>query len=236
MRSLDRSATFARAQKLWSAVLVIAAALSALSGPRVQAADATGGKKSNHDPQPLTLVLKAVLSTYHLRDGAAVKNDLEAARRSNAAEMAADGATTGTPPPHVGYPEPPTVDLQLTITNHSKGTVQLMDRSDDRATLTLVLEGPGAVSARPQRLRTMDMRESPPLILAPGKSHSFRFNRLASGFRGDSDVAYWTSPGDYRVTVRWKTPIARGAGIMRGDDWSEATLTSNAVTVKVKTP
>ena len=210
------------------------------------AAPATEASGTNDSAAP-TLILKAVKSTYHLRDAVALKSQLEAARRSQAAEQAADAAGNAPDPKaHVEYPEPPTIDLSLTVTNTSKAVLRMRRPGDDRSPLTLSLQGEGAVTVSPGHLHTMELNESAPLVLAPGKSQTVHLERLASGFRDDDRYAYWTSPGEYRVSVQWRTAIApvgktsppqRPADVPdEENDWRPTTLSSNSVTITVKCP
>ena len=220
------------------AVIILVAGLAAA------APEASGGTNDGAAP---TLILKAVKSTYHLRDAARLRSQLEAARRSQAAEQAAYAAGNAPDPKaHVEYPEPPTIDLSLTVTNTSKAVLRMRRPGDDRSPLTLSLQGEGAVTVSPGHLHTMELNESAPLVLAPGKSQTFHLERLASGFRNDDRYAYWTSPGEYRVSVQWRTAIApvgktspsqRPADVPEeGNDWRPTTLSSNSVTITVKSP
>ena len=191
---------------------------------------------------PLTLRLEAVQSTYHLGDGAKLKQQIEAAERAEKTKVPG-GRRPGT----VVYPDPPAVDLRLTITNTSKAALQMWDRGDDRGNLSLLLEGPGAVLATPIQFGTLKLMMDTPLVLDAGQTRTMEFTSLSSGPRGNAYLAYWTLPGDYRVGVVWATAIqpARKITDNRDDDflahfargdWTAINLTSNAVTVKVISP
>jgi hypothetical protein len=186
--------------------------------------------------------------TPRLRDPAGLRRRLEAARRSEADEQAA--LTAGRDPDpkaHVEYPRPPAIDLRLTVENRSKKFVRLWNLGDDRGPFTIVLRGEGAVTVSPRRLRTMVLRKPRPLVLAPGTKHVIHLDRLAFGFRGD-DRAYWTSSGQYQISVEWHTALAPSTTTRPHDDpfhddpfgdtgqWRTTTLTSNPVTVTVRSP
>ena len=171
--------------------------------------------------------------TYHLRDARNLRRELDDARRSEADEQAAD----------VKFPEPPAIDLLLTIRNVSGKFVRMWNhRGDDRGTLTISLRGAGAVTVSPKRTRLLYSRMSPPLVLAPGETKVVRLHRLVSGFRGDGVHAYWTAPGQYEVSVEWRTAVAPARNTKPpyasddGEVWRPTTLTSNAVTIGVKSP
>ena len=195
-----------------------------------------------------TLTLKAVRLTYHLRDASNLRRRLEDARRSEADEQASHAA--GRNPDskaHVEYPEPPAIDLLLTIRNASRKFVRMWDRGDDRGTLTISLQGAGAVTASPARSRVPVLIMPRPLVLAPGETRAVRLHRLLSGLRGDAVHAYWTEPGRYQVSVEWRTAVAPArntkaperspyASSDDGAGWRPTTLTSNAVTIRVKSP
>jgi hypothetical protein len=193
-----------------------------------------------------TLTLKAVRSTYHLRDASNLKRRLEDARRSEADEQGAHAAGRNPDPKaHVEYPEPPAIDLLLTIRNASRKFVRRWDRGDG-VTLTISLQGAGAVTASLQQERPAVLIVPRPVVLAPGETRAIRLHRLLSGFRGDTVHAYWTEPGQYQVSVEWRTAVAPARNTKPperppyasddGEVWRPITVTSNAVTIRVKSP
>jgi hypothetical protein len=202
-----------------------------------------GDKATAPEPAAVTLRLQAVQSTYHLRDPADLRRWIEAAKRSEADEEAA--ALAGRQPDpksHVAYPEPPAIDLTLTVENSSKKFGRLWNRGDDRGPLNIVLRGAGAVSVSPHRMHTMELRMPQPLLLAPGAKHVIHLDRLISGSRGDVQ-SYWTAAGQYQISIEWHTALAPGATTRPDDvafeetkEWRTITLTSNPVTVTVRSP
>lgn len=217
------------------------ALLIAASAPRA-ASDGGGGKEKSSGIVSPTLRLKAVRSTYHLRDPDGLRRRIEAAKRSEAEEEAA--ATAGREPDrkaHVEYPEPPAIDLTLTIENKSARFIRLWNRGDDRGPFNIVLRGAGAVSVSPRRMNTMELRMPEPLVLAPGAKHVIHLDRLVSGTRGDVQ-SHWTAAGRYQISVEWHTGLAASAtrpddGHLQDiQDWRPITLTSNPVTVTVQSP
>lgn len=133
------------------------------------------------------------------------------------------------------YPKAPAVDLTLELTNTSDKEVQIW-QSGDPVQLRLELKGAGAVSAKPRRAFTREFRIPRAVTLAPGKKHTLAIKSLQSGFRGVSELAYWTEGGDYTLIAHFQTGIspAPAGSKEAGDGFGRATLTSEPVKIKVE--
>jgi len=103
-------------------------------------------------------------------------------------------------------PTPPAVDMVLEITNTSDKEVKIWEKGDP-VFVALKLEGPGAVSAKPNRATTLEFRSPVPTTLAPGKTLSIPVKSLTYGFRGNAQQVYWTEPGEYTLTATFQTGI-----------------------------
>jgi hypothetical protein len=102
-------------------------------------------------------------------------------------------------------PPPPAVERVLELRNDGNRPLRI-DLDDERAELTLDLDGPGVV-------RVVAPRANPPLAgakavcLAPGDAFPLPIRRLIEGARGAVRYQYWTEPGDYTLTVRLRAPV-----------------------------
>jgi hypothetical protein len=106
-----------------------------------------------------------------------------------------------------GRPLPtPAVDLTIEITNTTDKPLQIWT-SGDPVILLLKLEGTGALNLAPPLAFTQEFRSPKAETLAAGQTVSFRMTELTSGFRGRSQFAYWTEPGEYKLTCTFTTAI-----------------------------
>jgi hypothetical protein len=132
-------------------------------------------------------------------------------------------------------PKPPVVDLVLELTNASDKEVQLWI-SGDPVQLTLNLKGPGAVSVMGQRAFTREFRVPKAIALTPGKTHELPITSLTYGFRGVSQQAYWTEPGEYVLEASLKTGLSPAPeGTKAGPDgFGQVTIAAEPVKIKVE--
>jgi len=105
-----------------------------------------------------------------------------------------------------GPPEAPQVDMTLRIINRSKQRIDFWSEGDP-VTVTLRLEGPGAVTAPMPVMHTMEMRPPKVVTLGPGETFDLPIPKLEFGERGDSARAYWTRPGDYTIVPSLQTAV-----------------------------
>jgi len=105
-----------------------------------------------------------------------------------------------------GPPEAPQVDMTLRIINRSKQRIDFWSEGDP-VTITLRLEGVGAVTAQMPVMHTMEMRPPKVVTLGPGETFALPITKLEFGERGDSTRAYWTRPGDYSIVPSLETAV-----------------------------
>ena len=105
-----------------------------------------------------------------------------------------------------GPPEAPQVDMTLRIINRSKQRIDFWS-DGDAVTVTLRLEGLGAVTAPMPVMHTMEMRPPKVVTLGPGETFDVPISKLEFGERGDSVRAYWTRPVDYSIVPSLETAV-----------------------------
>ena len=103
-------------------------------------------------------------------------------------------------------PAPPKVDLKLIVKNTSDRDIQI-HKGGDPVVLELELKGKGALSVAPNLAFTREFRLPVEAELKAGKSFELTLTALSGGFRGASEFAYWTAPGNYELVVSWKTAV-----------------------------
>ena len=165
---------------------------------------------------PLQLRVVAKVNKYKLSDGKDLKKQLEDAKKTGR------------------YPEPPAVDLVLEITNGTDKDVEFWTGGDPVQVL-LELKGPGAVTAKPLVISTLEFRLPKPMTLAAGKTHKVPVTRLRYGHRGISELAYWTEPGEYTLSATFNTGIKPAPKGTKAEDdgFARVKLTSDPIKIKV---
>ncbi len=162
--------------------------------PAVQADD-----KKADETKPADLPLKAKLvvkkDTYKL--------DLDGKSGDDFRKILKDAEKAGK------VPLAPNVDMVLELTNTSDQEVKFWVEGD-ATEVQLDLKGPekGAVAVMAQKQFTTEFRTPKVITLAAGKTHSIPITSLHYGFRGLAKAAYWTEPGDYTLTVGYRTAIS----------------------------
>ena len=129
----------------------------------------------------------------------------------------------------------PTVDLSVEVKNTSGKAVQMWV-SGDPVVLTLTLKGKGAINANPSLALTEEFRVPRAVEIAAGKTHVFQVRSLVSGYRGVTQWALWSEPGDYELTATLKTgvnPAPKGANADQ-DGFAKVTLTSAPLKLTVE--
>jgi len=132
-------------------------------------------------------------------------------------------------------PATPTVDFTVELKNTSDKTVQVWSKGDP-VVLTLELKGKGAINVTPRVPVTLEFRLPDGVGIEAGKTHTFPVKALSSGFRGASQLSYWTEPGDYELVATLKSgmlPIPKGA-MDNGDGYGIVTITSPAIKITVE--
>jgi|GEM_PF-3140553 len=117
-----------------------------------------------------------------------------------------NGKAAGKAAAEQGPPDAPPVDMTLRIINRSKQRIDFWSAGDP-VTITLRLEGAGAVTAPMPVMHTMEMRPPKVVTLGPGETFDLPITRLEFGERGDSTRAYWTRPGDYTIVPSLETAV-----------------------------
>lgn len=134
----------------------------------------------------------------------------------------------------VTIPPTPVVDLKLEIVNTSDKPVRIYVGGDP-VTLLVTLKGDGALNLVGMDCHTEEYRQPHPTEIAAGGTYTIPLS-LKSGFRGDSNVAYWTAAGDYEVVVTLDTAMNPApAGVKVDEDgYGRIKLTSAVFPVKVE--
>jgi hypothetical protein len=110
-------------------------------------------------------------------------------------------------------PPPPEIDLSLELRNTTHEELRIAPLAR-RAELQLDLAGPGAVTVAGPASDDEPFRPATIVAVAPGQSFKLPIRRLVYGSRQAIRRAYWTEPGDYTLTVRYRVavcPAPRGA-------------------------
>src|SRR5205814_7721683 len=105
------------------------------------------------------------------------------------------------------YPNPLAVDLVLRITNRSDKELSFWNRGDPVQS-GFELKGPGAVPVRPRRAFTTDFRGPQATKLAPGQTYEIPVKKLEFGFRGASEMVFWSDPGEYLPMASYQTALS----------------------------
>ncbi len=155
--------------------------------------------KKPDDPKPAEIPLPLKAKLVLKKD--AYKLDLDGKSAEEYRKMLKDSEKAGK------VPAAPTVDMVLEITNTSDADVKFWVDGDANE-LVMDLKGQGAVTAMPLQAFTADYRMPKVMTLEAGKTYSIPVTSLQYGFRGHSQSAYWTEPGEYTLTVGFKTAIS----------------------------
>jgi hypothetical protein len=193
------------------------AALAALALPL-----ALGARDDKKDPSKSGLPLQ--LKVLAKKD--AYKSELTSQELKKLVEMA---EKTGK------YPNPPEVDLVLQITNRSDKELSFWNRGDP-VKIGFELKGPGAVPVKPMLAFTTDFRAPEATKLAPGKTYEIPVKSLRFGFRGASEMVFWTDPGEYTLTANYATALSPAPEGLTKDEsgFARVTLVSEPVKIKVE--
>jgi hypothetical protein len=200
---------------LTALALVIAAATPA------RADDKKDEPKSADLPVKATLVAKT--ATYKL--------DLGGKSAEEFRKLLKEGEKTGQ------LPAAPKVELVLQLKNTSDKDVQIWVTGDP-VMVNLDLAGKGAVSVMGRRAFTTDFRLPTAMNLEAGKTHEIPITSLNYGFRGGSQQAYWTEPGEYTLTASFQTGISPAPKGTKdnGQGFGMCSIKSEPVKITVEAP
>ena len=86
------------------------------------------------------------------------------------------------------------------------------------------------------RFFTADFRAPVAVKIEAGKTQAIPLARLAGGFRGASEYAYWTEPGEYTLVVKYVTAVSPAPEGLKADEsgFARVTLPSEAIKIKVE--
>ena len=108
-------------------------------------------------------------------------------------------------------PQPPRVNLGLEIRNASDKEVKIFVGGEG-SELTMNLTGPEVMTAPAPANFQADFLVPQTIKLPAHKSHVLPITYLVFGSREKLQAAYWTEPGQYTLTLRYKVAIANAQG------------------------
>jgi RNA polymerase sigma factor (sigma-70 family) len=133
-------------------------------------------------------------------------------------------------------PPSPEVGLRLEMTNTGKEEVRIRVRGDSNK-LTIDLKGPGAVYASLTGMVVAPIRREPEiLVVAPGQTVVVADTATLAFPKPDvGSQAYWTAPGEYRLTVSYLVDLspAPDKAPYAGGGFGQVTVHSAPITLKV---
>jgi hypothetical protein len=190
------------------------------------AAVSAAGDKPKKEPrdkdQPIKATLVAKKAKYPLDLGGKTSEEFQKELK--------DAAKTGR-----GFPAAPAVDLALELKNTTDKDITVWIGGTP-TTLNLKLEGKGAESVVATRIFPRIYMLPKSVTLAAGKTHTIPIKNLQYGIRGMQYRAYWTRPGEYKLTASYRTAInpAPKDAQDAGKGFGIVTLTSKPVKIKVE--
>ena len=96
------------------------------------------------------------------------------------------------------------VDLALVLNNNSKEDVTVFVGGDTNVYTFELTGGAGAVAMNNPVAFTADFRLPKAVTIAAGKTHEVPVKLLADGQRGLSRLVFWTGPGEYTLTAKYR--------------------------------
>lgn len=108
-------------------------------------------------------------------------------------------------------PAPPRVDLHLELRNRGHRELRILV-GVEASELTLNLTGPGVLISKAQDDLDAAFLVPKTVRLAPGRTAWLPIERLVFGSRGSIQYAYWTEPGEYALSIRYRAAVATAAG------------------------
>jgi hypothetical protein len=146
---------------------------------------------------PITLTIVAKSDKYKFDGGgktpAEFKKHLE-----DIAKQQGKGGGLVTPP------KPPVVDLVLVLTNTTKNPQTIYVGGDTNVYTFELTGGAGVVTLNSGLAFTADFRAPKPVTLAPSKAHEIPVKQLSDGMRGAARYVYWTGPGEYTLSAKYR--------------------------------
>jgi hypothetical protein len=96
------------------------------------------------------------------------------------------------------------VALTLVLTNTSKEAVTVYVGGDTNVYTFELVGGAGAVAMNNPVAFTADFRLPKAVTIEPGKTHEIPVKVFADGSRGFSRLVFWTGPGEYKLTAKYR--------------------------------
>jgi hypothetical protein len=103
-------------------------------------------------------------------------------------------------------PLPPEVDLSLELHNMTRGELQVAPQAS-HTELWLDLTGPGVMHVAGPAGLDEPFLSATTVAVAPGQRCAVPIRRLVDGSRGALRYTYWTEPGDYTLTLRYRVAV-----------------------------
>jgi hypothetical protein len=133
-------------------------------------------------------------------------------------------------------PEPPSVELTLTIQNTCDKALTL-NKGGDVSRLRLHLVGPEAVNlADLPVMMSRELRPGKDVTLQPGESMDIQIDQLAWGMRNLTGRSYWLRPGRYWIRAGYTTPVKQpgpNGRVAAGRREPRPTVTTLALPIRV---
>jgi hypothetical protein len=101
-------------------------------------------------------------------------------------------------------PKPIAVDLVLQLENTSKEAVTVHLGGDPNVYTFELTGGAGVVTMPNPVPMTLEFRLPKAVTIEAGKTHEIPVKAFADGGRGISRLVFWTGPGDYSLTAKYK--------------------------------
>jgi hypothetical protein len=101
-------------------------------------------------------------------------------------------------------PKPLAVDLALVLKNNTKEDVTVFLGGDTNVYTFELAGGAGTVVMNNPIAFTADFRLPKAVTITAGKTHEIPVKVLADGQRGLSRLVFWTGPGEYKLTAKYR--------------------------------
>lgn len=179
------------------------------------AALAAGAPATADDKKPVELKVIAKTAKYKFDGGGKAPAEYKAHLEALAAKLKKGE--------EADPPKPLAVDFVLTLTNTTKKDITIYVGGDTNQFTFELTGGAGAVELPNPVAFTADFKLPKAVTLAPGKAHEIPVKVLADGMRGLSRLVFWTGPGEYKLTAKYR--LAKNADGEKGDELTGAPVT-----------
>lgn len=104
-------------------------------------------------------------------------------------------------------PAPPRVNLELKLRNRGQRELRILVGAE-QSELSLSLAGPGVLIVPAKDALNAAFLMPRTVRLAPGQATSLPIEQLVLGKRESIQYAYWTEPGEYVLSIRYRAVVA----------------------------